>query len=341
MTNKEVENKIKFSVVIPITTINDYLIETCDKLNKSAEKNFEILIFSNRIDGDLTQWENRLGARIIPAGDVSPAIKRDLALEHAAGEYLAFTDDDAYPDDKWLETAEQYLADEKVSAIGGPQMTPPNDSFWQKVSGAMFMSPLSGKAVIRYWPGKKVQEIDDWPTVNLIVKKKDFKEIGGFDTQFWPGEDTKLCLDLVKKSKKKILYVPSLIVYHHRRSGFGKHIKQVGNYGIHRGFFAKVFPETSLRFDRMYFVPSLFVIYLFLGSILSFLSTLILKIYLLGLAVYALALIYSTLSIMKKTGSFRISLMTIPYLISFHIWYGISFIRGFLFTKKLNSRLGR
>lgn len=335
------ENRIKFSVVIPITVPNDYLYETCRELNTIPDKNFEILIFSNKLKEDVEKLEKELGARIFQIGDVSPAVKRDEAMKYAKGEYLAFTDDDAYPDKNWFEVAQKYLSDEKVSAVGGPQLTPPKDSFWQKVSGAMFMSPLSGLAVMRYVPVKKVREIEDWPSVNFIIKKADFEKVGGFSCHYYPGEDTKLCLDIIKKLNKKILYVPELIVYHHRRSGFKRHLKQTGNYGLHRGYFAKAYPETSRKISTLYFVPSIFVLFLALGAIVSYFSGFFLKIYITGMTVYVLALILSTVWLAVRTKSFWISLATIPYLFSFHIWYGIRFIQGLVFIKDLKSKLGR
>jgi glycosyltransferase involved in cell wall biosynthesis len=335
------EKKVKFSIIIPVQKINEYILETCGKLGELRNKNFEIIIFPDEIEKSNPEMEKKLGARIIPTGAVSPAIKRDLAIEHARGKYLAFTDDDAYPDEKWLDIAEKHLRNEDVSAVGGPQLTPEDDSFWQKVSGAMFMSVLSGGAIIRYWPGKKIQEVDDWPTVNFIMKKKDFEEIGGFDSAYWPGEDTKLCLDIIKKLQKKILYIPEMVVFHHRRAGFRKHLKQTGNYGLHRGYFAKVFPETSLKLVSLYFVPSLFVAFVVFGFVGSFFSTMVLVMYLLGLGAYVAALVISTILLVPKTKSVMISIATIPYLISFHVWYGIRFVKGFVFTKELKSKLGK
>ncbi len=331
--------KIKFSIIIPVQAINDYVWETCGKLKKLEKKNFEIIIFPDELTEDNSNLEEKLNARIIASGKVSPAIKRDLAMKYANGKYLAFTDDDAYPDNDWLTIAEKYLQDEKVSAVGGPQLTPGNDNFWQKVSGAMFISALSGSAIIRYWPGKKVQEVDDWPTVNFIIKKEDFEKIDGFDNQYWPGEDTKLCLDIIKKLNKKILYIPELVVYHHRRAGLRKHLKQTGGYGLHRGYFAKIFPETSRKL--FYFVPSVFVLFLIFGLVLSFISKTIMILYLIGLAIYSLAVIISTILLSFKIKNIAISLMTIPYIVLFHIWYGIRFIQGFVFTKELKSKLGK
>jgi len=156
---KNENNTIKFSIIIPVQAINDYIWETCGKLKKLEKKNFEVIIFPDELPGDSDELEKKLNAKIIASGKVSPAIKRDLAMKYAQGKYLAFTDDDAYPDKDWLTVAEKYLQVEDVSAVGGPQLTPPDDNFWQKVSGAMFISILSGSAIIRYWPGKKFKKL--------------------------------------------------------------------------------------------------------------------------------------------------------------------------------------
>ncbi len=333
-------NKIMFSIVIPIMEVNDYLIETCKKFRGLHNQNFEVIVVANKIN-EVEKWERELQVRIIPLGDVSPAIKRDKGVEEARGGYIAFVDDDAYPDSDWLDVAEKYLEQENISIIGGPQLTPSSDGFWQKASGAMFLSPLSGAAVIRFWPGKKVKKICDWPTVNFFIKREDFQAVGGFDNEYWPGEDTKLCLDVIKKLKKKLLYIPELVVYHHRRASLKKHLKQTGNYGLHRGYFAKRFPETSARLVDLYFVPSLFILFLVLGFFGSFFSEVIKSLYIFGLIVYAIVVLLSTLVVWQRTKNFLISLASVPYLVLFHIWYGIRFIQGYVFTRDLKSRLGR
>lgn len=337
---KENQDKnIIFSIIIPLTVINDYIVETCQKLKELSNQNFELIIVANEKTHELENLLMEMEGRVIPAGDISPAIKRDLGVKASRGKYLAFIDDDAYPKKNWLDLAQKALQQDEVAAIGGPQVTPPHNSFWQKVSGAMFLSPLSGAGLKRYFPQGKISEIDDWPTVNLIVKKEDFLACGGFDNAYWPGEDTKLCLDIIKKIKKKIFYVPEMIVYHHRREGLKKHLRQTGGYGLHRGYFAKIFPETSKKF--MYFIPSLWVLFLFFGLITFSLEPMFWKLYLMGIGIYLVAIIVSTIVVWNRTKNFLISLASVPYLISFHIWYGIRFIQGYFFTKKLKSKLGR
>lgn len=326
-----------FSIIIPVQKINDYIIETCGKLKQLNNRNFEVIIFPDEIDGENESAEKKLGARIIPSGKVGPAIKRDMASKYAKGEIFIFIDDDSYPNADFLDILEENFKDNEVTAVGGPAITPADDDFWQKVSGAVFLSSFSGGFPERYVPIGKKKYVDDWPSVNLSVRKETFNKIGGFDSNYWPGEDTKLCLDLIERTSGKILYDPNLVVYHHRRKGLFRHLKQIGGYGIHRGFFAKKYPKTS--FKLKYFIPSLFLLFLLFGCLLSIFSDLILKIYLAGIMFYVLALIKSAFDIYRYEKNILIILNSIYYIFFTHLTFGFRFIQGFIFTKDLKSKL--
>ena len=68
-------------------------------------------------------------ARYVSSGAVGPADKRDLGAQAARGRFLAFIDDDAYPDAGWLKAALPHFEDEAVWAVGGPGVTPENDGY--------------------------------------------------------------------------------------------------------------------------------------------------------------------------------------------------------------------
>lgn len=126
-----------------------------------------------------------------------------MALQYARGEIFAFIDDDAYPREDWLKNAIHYFDDPEVGAVGGPAVTAPGDNVWQQASGKVYESFLcSGGYTYRYIPQAE-REVDDLPSVNLIVRKDIFELIGGYDSNYYPGEDTKLCLDIVQKAGKK------------------------------------------------------------------------------------------------------------------------------------------
>jgi len=325
--------EVLFSIIIPFKTISNFLEETLTYINKLAFRKFEVILLP---DSKITlSTENyKYPLKIIPTGEVSPAVKRDIGAKHAKGRFLAFIDDDAYPAHDWLDVAYDIFSSRpEVSAIGGPAITPPSDSLWAKVSGAVFLSRFSGGFPERYWPIPPERFVDDWPSVNFIVRKKIFDEIGGFKSEYWPGEDTYFCREIIKRNGK-ILYSPKLIVWHHRRSTFRKHLRQIGNYALHRGYFAKKFPENSRKLK--FFIPSIWAC----SSILSLAFLKKAKIFPLSLhSIYAVNLMLAVNDIRKKAG-WKIALLSPLYIVPTHYWYGIKFVQGF-FKKNLKSRLGR
>lgn len=334
---------IKYSFIIPVKAVNDYIRESIPKILEIGREDFEIILYPDELDGQIYDWAK---TKIIATGAGGPAMKRSLAIRDAEGEVLIFIDDDAYPEKNMLEMLDRNFQDESVAAVGGPAVTPKLDSFLQKVSGAVFLSSLSGGFPERYIPFGEKRFVVDWPSVNLSVRKSAFLKIGGFDSQYWPGEDTKFCLDIMRKLKErnKILYDPEIIVWHHRREGLLRHLKQVGGYGLHRGFFAKKFPETSLRLK--YFIPSAFFLFSLFSSIILILSIFdveiritIIDIFIFGWIVYFLALVKALVEINRHEKSLSISLTAIFYTILTHLWYGLRFIQGFVFTRELKSKL--
>lgn len=323
---------IKFSFIIPVKEINDFVRELVSRIISLAENNFEIIIYPDETTDEI--WDK---TRQIASGPVGPAAKRNLALRDAQGEILIFIDDDAYPKDNFLSILDKNFQDENIIAVGGPAMTPRESKFWQKVSGATFLSSLSGGFPERYRPYGKKKFVADWPTVNLSIQKRAFGELGGFGGDYWPGEDTKLGFDLLTKKNVRILYDPELIVYHHRREGLVKHVKQISAYGLHRGFFAKKFSKTSLNWK--YFMPSFFVLFIIIGGVASFFSSLIFKLYIAGWIFYALALLKSFYDIYKQEKNFLITLAASYYIFLTHIFYGIRFMQGLLFVRDLKSKL--
>ena len=261
--------------------------------------------------------------RIIPTGPVNPAQKRDIAIEHAKGEILGFIDDDAYPAKDWLNKAMDNFKDSNIAAAGGPAVTPSGDTFRQRASGLVYSSPIvSAKFTYRYLP-KKGRYVDDYPSCNFLVRKSIMQQLGGFDTKFWPGEDTKLCLEITKKLGKKIIYDPGALVYHHRRPLFAGHLRQVASYALHRGYFARRYPETSRRIS--YFIPSLFLLALVGGGILAPLSAFFRATYLSGAFLY-LILVF-IFSISKEL---RLIPLVFFGIILTHLSYGFYFLKGLL-----------
>lgn len=326
---------IKYSFIIPVKEINDYIRESIPKILEIERDDFEIIIYPDKghLSGD--NWPK---TRQIES-DRRPSVKRSLAMRDVQGEFLIFIDDDAYPQKNILDFLDEDFKDDEIAAVGGPAITPQSDTFLQKVSGAVYLSYLSGGFPERYVSIGHKRLVSDWPSVNLTLRKKIFLEVGGFDCDYWPGEDTKLCLDIIKniKSKNKIIYDPQVIVWHHRREGLARHLRQIAGYGIHRGFFAKKFPKTSFQFK--YFMPSAFLLFVIGGAIVSPFYPIIFKLYILGWIFYGLAMIKVLWDITTRQKNLAVALYSLVYIFFTHLVYGFRFIQGFVFTKELKSKL--
>lgn len=246
----------------------------------------------------------------------------------AKGKYLAFLDDDSYPSKDWLKNSfEQLNSHKNIAAVCGPCLTPPQDNNFQCASGLVWSSFLGSGGAGKYRNCiSKKRFVDDFPSVNLIVKKSDFKKIKGFNTHHWPGEDTILCSDLVYKLNKKILYHPSIIVYHHRRKVFLEHLKQITRYALHRGNFARIHSKTSLRIG--YILPSVFLIYIVFLPLTFFSFHVFWSI--IPLFIYLFLLLSTFLKFIFKKNNFFISLLAIITIPLTHLYYGFLFLVGFL-----------
>lgn len=235
---------------------------------------------------------------------------------------MAFLDDDAYPMKDWLSRAIPHFSEAWIGAVGGPASTPPAEPELAQLSGRVYANWLvSGSYRYRY-AVDRVREIDDFPSCNLLVRASLLREIGGFSTKYWPGEDTILCLEIVKRGKT-ILYDPRVHVHHHRRRLFLPHLRQIGRYALHRGYFVHKFPETSRR--PSYMIPSLFVLGLVIGAIASLCWSVFRLPYALAVLIYALI---TALFAFHRAP--KIWLLTWLGIVSTHVVYGTRFLQGLL-----------
>ena len=318
------------SIIIPVKEKNRYLDECINACWQLDYPDFEIIVLP---DEKFELPDKNI--RIIPTGNLSPPEKRDIGIEDARGEIVAFLDSDAFPLSQWLTYGVRYFGDNEIGAVGGPAITPASDTFWPRVSGIIFSSFIvGGNCKFRYVP-MPYREVEDCPSCNLLVRKSVLKKIEGFNTVFYPGDDTILCFKIIHKAKKKIIYDPDVVVFHHRRSLFFKHFRQLASYALHRGYFVRKFPQTSRKLP--YFLPSLLIITILVMGLITVFLPFMRPYYITLLAIYGVLVLSTAI----KTLNYKLILVVFLGIIATHITYGLWFIKGLVARKMPEETLGK
>jgi glycosyltransferase involved in cell wall biosynthesis len=155
-------------------------------------------------------------------GPGGASANRNLALQKAEGDIIAFVDDDAVINPDWVEEIiKAFDEDDSVIGVTGPILP-----LWQTGS-ADWVSPEF------YWIfsctagdlAEKVEVRNGYCT-NLSFKKEAFEKAGLFNTELgvkgrgwggWQepgGEETELAIRIKDVTGKRIIYSPKVTVYH-------------------------------------------------------------------------------------------------------------------------------
>jgi len=303
------------SIIIPCIHIDDYVKECIKHCSQLDYGNYEIILLPDNAHG------NTKRGKIVSTGSITPGAKRNVGISHCNGQICAFIDSDAYPRRDWLSNAVKYFDDPQVAAVGGPGLTPREDSVMQKVSGHVLSSFMVGNLSSRYKVEQSL-ESNDIHSCNFIARKTVLEQVGGWNEKYWPGEDTLICL-AIKRLGKKLVEASDVVVYHHRRPLFVPHLKQISRFGLHRGFFVKRFKGNSSRLT--YFVPSLLVITLLTGTLASLINPFLLNALLLAIFLY---LILDLIATLWKVKDARLILPVWLGIIATHVVYGMFFLLG-------------
>ena len=326
------------SVVIACPGGSWMLDECLRALQGQTWREFEVIVLP---DGEGLETPAGLGypLAVVPTGKVRPAEKRNLGIARAKGDVVAFIDDDAYPDARWLENAVKYFGDPEIGGVGGPGVTPPNDGFLARAGGRVYENVfVSGNYRYRYVGGRVLRDVDDYPSCNLFVRASLLRAFGGYRTDFWPGEDTLLCRSIVCECSRRIVYDPWTIVYHHRRALFGPHLRQLGRYAFHRGYFVKRFPENSLHLA--YFVPTAFALYT-AALACAWACAALMPAWTLAAASAPMALYLALTGASSFAFNPLLWAATWAGVFATHLWYGLRFVQGLCAARAPCEYIGR
>ena len=265
----------------------------------------------------------------------NPPAQRNRGIKKAKGEIIAFVDDDCDIKSNWLLRATGYFKDDAVGIVGGPNLTPENDSLFAHCVGYA-LSSYFGTAKMsyryRYNPRGKARICSEESIIlcNMLCKKEVFDNGIYFNEALFPNEENEFILR-VNKLGYKAIYAPDVQVYHPRKKDFAGFAKQLMNYGYGRGRQIRIQPDS---FKPTHILPSLFTFALLALPISFILNLPVLNQLLIScFFVYlCIAVSIGAITAVKKKDP-RIAFILPFIFIVLHISYGLGFIKGIAIKK--------
>ena len=196
---------------------------------------FEVVIVNDGSTDATESIARASGFRVVSTENHGLSHARNVGLEAATGEIVAFLDDDAYPDPDWLRYLAYTFVTSSHAGVGGPNLAPRNDG------------PIA--ECVAHAPGGPVhvlvtdEEAEHIPGCNLAFRRAALLEIGGFDEQFRSaGDDVDVCWRLQEKGFT-LGFSPAAMVWHHRRNSVLAYWKQQIGYGKAEALLERKWPE--------------------------------------------------------------------------------------------------
>lgn len=234
------------SLVVPTVDDSRYLrglLRSVEKLDYPMER-LEVILIGDRRNDNLEELKERFDRlnMIILYYPLRPGRKRNIGVDRARGELIAFTDDDCILREDWLTKGVVHLRENPdYVGVGGPNFTPPNEPPFAQAVGRIFGSRFLFS--FRYTTGgRKPHPIDHNPTCNYLLLKEVAAQVRFHDTLF-PGEDVEFDIRVVEAGHK-LLYAPNMVVWHHRRMGPAAFAAQMYSYGKTRANVVLMHPHA-------------------------------------------------------------------------------------------------
>lgn len=222
------------SIVVCCYNAASTLEECLRSLGRLGYPNFEVIVVNDGSTDRTGEIAGRHPFRLItvPNGGLSRA--RNLGIDAARGEIVAFIDSDAYADPDWLFYMVCALEEHDASAVGGPNLSPAQDGFT-----AQCVDQAPGNPTCVLVDNERAEHI---PGCNMAFRKDAFRVVGAFDAQHRAaGDDVDLCWRLLVAGRK-IVYHPSAVVWHHRRPTVRGYLRQQQGYGYAEAHLQQRYP---------------------------------------------------------------------------------------------------
>ncbi len=221
----------KVSVVVPVRNGVPKIARCLQALFEQTLQPYEVIVVDGHSTDATVEVAGKYPVTVVYEDHRTVGGARQVGVEHARGDYVAFTDADCIPRKDWLENLVCEFDDGIVGVGGGIRNV--GTGLWEE-SIALALDTFLGSANSvqdRVLEGKRI--VKSISGCNSIYRKKDIVAVGGFDVRLSINEDTELNSRLQQLGT--IVYTPEAIVHHHQERGLEEFVRRMHFFGYGRG----------------------------------------------------------------------------------------------------------
>jgi len=213
------------SVIIPSYNSENTISKCLNSVqNQNYSGEYEIILIDSSVDKTpQIVSSNYPDVKFIHLNQkTDPGAARNIGIEKARGDIIAFIDSDCIAAIDWLENIEK--AHESSYNIIGGVVNNGNEKN-DLVAWAGYISEFR-----EFLPEHPKKEVSHIPTCNISYQRKIFNKFGLFEGKYYPQEDLVYNYNL-RQNGEKILLDPTIHIFHHHRSSlrdFLNHQKKIG-----------------------------------------------------------------------------------------------------------------
>ncbi|OAA26589.1 glycosyl transferase [Kosmotoga arenicorallina S304] len=251
----------------------------------------------------------------------------NIGIKNAKGDYILFSGAHSEIPPDYVSRCVKYLEEYEADNVGGVVITKPRENTTKGKVIVELLSHPFGVGGSKFRTGvNKPTNVDTVPFG--CYRREAFEKIGLFNEHLIRNQDIELNLRL-KRAGGKIMLFPDISLTYYARSTF----KELWKNNFGNGFWVVYADKFSkLPFSLRHLVPFFFVLFLSIGSILSFFSFYTREVFLAILSLYMILDFVFSLSIAKKLKSLKAFFLSFFGFLSLHVSYGLGSVVGFLFV---------
>jgi O-antigen biosynthesis protein len=211
------------SVVVCAYQAEDTIGECLQSLTELDYPDYEVLVVDDGSTDATAAIARGFPVRLLPRGRLGLSGARNVGLENAEGEIVAYIDADAQADPDWLTFLVLALEAPGTAGAGGPNPVPPDDP---PVAQCVARAP--GGPIHVLLDDERAEHV---PGCNMAFWREHLIEIGGFDPIYKAaGDDVDVCWKLLDRGYE-IRFHASALVWHRRRGSVRAFWRQQLGYG--------------------------------------------------------------------------------------------------------------